>query len=963
MRDYEHKKIEPEIQKLWEKEGLYKTPENPKAERKRYVLDMFPYPSGAGLHVGHVEGYTATDIYSRFLRMSGFDVMHPMGWDAFGLPAENYAVKTGIHPSETTQKAVDNFTLQINKLGLSYDWSRELNTSSQEYFKWTQWLFLLFYKNGLAYKKKAAVNWCPGCQTVLANEQVVDGFCERCGTAVVKKDMEQWFFNITRYSDELIKDLDTIDWPESTKAAQRNWVGKSEGAEIIFPMKKSFNYVLVHGFAGGSDKHFIPWLKEELESRENSVVIPALPNPKEPNVEEQIEFLKKEVDFTEDTIVVAHSLGSVVALKAIESLSHKIQKLVLVGGFLDANIHSDKKYFDTFNWNFDFEKIKKNVHEIVILHDGHDDVIPHEQAENLEQKLGGLLVHTQATEPHFRSKEEDVVLRASLAGITAFTTRPDTLFGATYMVLAPEHPLIAAHKRDIKNIQEVEGYVELAKNKSDVERNAQGKDKTGVKIEGVSVINPGTGKPIPVYVADYVLPGYGSGAIMAVPAHDERDFEFAKAFDLPIIEVVDGEGELPRGQHGALVNSGVFTGLVSDEAKSQIVAHVGGVSKTVYRLRDWLVSRQRYWGAPIPIVYDPDGIPHAIPEEHLPWKLPIDVDYNPKGTAPLGSSKELRERTEKIFGKGWTPEIDTMDTFVDSSWYFLRFTDPHNTNVFADQKKIKEWLPVDTYVGGAEHSVLHLLYARFFTKALRDLGFLNIDEPFTRLRHQGMILGPDGEKMSKSKGNIVNPDDMIERFGADTLRVYEMFMGPFNQAKAWSIDNMVGVRRFIEKVWRLHEKVSDKVSEESGLMAKTIKKVSEDIPEFRLNTVVSALMICANAFEKKEHIATKDYRTFLQLLAPLAPHITDALWRELGEKQSIHNSAWPTYDESALEEEVESYAVQVNGKVRDTITVDVGLKDEEIFELARTEKVEKWIDGGEVKRAIVVRGKIVSFVV
>jgi leucyl-tRNA synthetase len=963
MSDYEHKKTEPEMQRLWEEEKLYTTPKNPNEEYKKYILDMFPYPSGSGLHVGHVEGYAATDIYVRFLRMQGFDVFHPMGWDAFGLPAENYAVKTGIHPQETTDSAIENFRSQIKSLGLSYDWSHELNTSSPEYYRWTQWLFLQFYKNGLAYKKNAAVNWCPGCQTVLANEQVVDGVCERCASTVVKKDMEQWFFSITQYAEELIDGLDGLDWPESTKTVQKNWIGKSEGAELHFPIDKKFNYVLVHGYAGGSDAHFLPWVRKQLEEKGHIVHVPTLPNTKNPDIEEQISFLKKEVTFDEETIVVAHSLGSVVALKAIESLEAPIKRLILVGGFLDTDIKTNKKYFETFNWKFDFKKIKANVREIVVLHDENDDVIPPAQAEKFERRLGARVVRVTAAEPHFRGALEASVLHTALPSLRVFTTRPDTLFGATYMVVAPEHPLLDIYKHDITNFDEVQEYVSQAKNKTDIERTKEGREKSGIQLEGLNALNPATNTALPIFVADYVLPGYGSGAIMAVPAHDERDFQFAQNFNLPMVEVVSGEGELPRASHGTLVNSGAFSGRSSAEAREDITRAVGGEMKTTYRLRDWLLSRQRYWGAPIPIVYDPDGNPHVVPEEHLPWLLPTDVDYNPKGTSPLGSSKELRERTEQIFGDGWTPEIDTMDTFVDSSWYFLRFTDPHNTETFADGEKMHAWLPVNTYVGGAEHTVLHLLYARFFVKALRDLGYLKFSEPFSALRHQGMILGPDGNRMSKSKGNVINPDEMIERFGADTLRAYEMFMGPFEQNKAWSTDNMIGVRRFIEKVWRLSEKVSKTAPENPRLLAQTIKKVSRDIETFQLNTVVSTLMICANTFEKMDSIAHADFEKFLQLLAPLAPHITDALWRKFGHANSIHISSWPQYEEKDLETDEESYVVQVNGKVRDTAVVPKDISEEELLTLVRTEKVEKWIQEKEIKKTIVVKGKVINFVI
>jgi len=963
MNNYDHKKIEPEMQALWEKEGLYRTPNKPRRDRKRYVLDMFPYPSGSGLHVGHVEGYTATDIYARFLRMNDYDVLHPMGWDAFGLPAENHAVKTGVHPNKTTSKAIDTFRSQIRSLGLSYDWSRELNTSSPDYYRWTQWLFLLLYKNGLAYKKKAAVNWCPGCQTVLANEQVVEGACERCDTQVGERELEQWFLNITRYADELVSGLDTVDWPESTKLAQKNWIGKSVGSELYFPIDKTFTYVLLHGYKGSPERNFFPWLKNELEARGHTVVVPKLPDPNKPNVDEQVKFVLDSVALDENTILLGHSLGSVIAMKVLERADVRIRKLILVAGFLDTRINVDRGYFGTTDWNIDTEKIKNSAREILIMRPKNDSAIPSDQALKLKRALGGEIIDFLAENDHACGKQEPTILEHSLEHIPVFTTRPDTLFGATYVVLAPEHPLIEMCADGIHNIKDVRAYVRAAKNKTDIERIAEGKEKTGIQLEGLFAIHPGTKQRIPIYVADYIVLGYGSGAIMAVPAHDSRDFDFAKTFGLPIREVVSGEGDLPRSEPGILINSGEFNGLSSEEAKEAITRATHGRAKTTYRLRDWLVSRQRYWGAPIPIVYDPEGNPHPIPEEHLPWVLPTDVEFLPKGTSPLGSSKELFERTEKIFGKGWTPEIDTLDTFVDSAWYFFRFTDPKNENAFADKKAMNVWMPVNTYVGGAEHTVLHLLYSRFFTKVLRDLGHADIDEPFLSLRHPGIVLGPDGEKMSKSRGNVVNPDEMIERFGADTLRIYEMFMGPFHQMKSWSTDNMIGVRRFLEKVWRLRERVKDNAEKDRALRAETVKKVTRDIETFEFNTAVSQLMIYANAFEKKESIAKEDFSTLLLLLAPLAPHLADALWQELGNADSIHKAAWPRYDERDLEKSEVVYAVQVGGKVRDTITVPLDLSEGDVVREARTKKVEKWLEGKVVKKTVVVQGRIVNFVI
>ena len=766
MEKYDHKKIEKKWQEKWETSGAFTTDEH-SDKPKQYILDMFPYPSGAGLHVGHVEGYTATDIYSRYKRAKGFTVLHPMGWDAFGLPAENYAIKTGTPPRKTTDESIENFRKQIKNLGLSYDWSREFGTHTPEYYKWTQWLFAKFFERGLVYKKKALVNWDPVDQTVLANEQVLpDGTAERSGAKVEKKELEQWFFKITDYADELLEGLEEVDWPESTKINQRNWIGRSEGAEIEFAVS-------------GSDK-----------------------------------------------------------------------------------------------------KIK------------------------------------------------------------VFTTRPDTLFGATYMVLAPEHVLVQEFVEKLQNKEEVLAYVKLATNKSDIERNAEGKEKTGVELKGIKAINPATKTEIPIYIADYVLGTYGTGAIMAVPAIDERDAEFAKVFNLPVVE----------------------TELV--DAK-KIVAEVGGTFVKKYRLRDWLISRQRYWGAPIPVVYDPEGKAHAVPEEHLPWALPEDVEYLPKGTSPLGTSKELFERTERIFGKGWKPEIDTMDTFACSSWYFLRFADPHNTKEFASKEAMHKWLPVDLYLGGAEHTVLHLLYARFFTKALRDMGYLTFNEPFLKLRHQGIILAEDSRKMSKRWGNVINPDDVVAMFGADSVRLYEMFMGPLEAMKPWKTDNIMGVRRFLERVWSLQDKVADVPIDATTetLLHQTIDKVSKDIETLKLNTAVSSLMILSNSLSDCKEVPKAAYGTLVKLLAPFAPHITSEIASLAGYPDGAIDS-WPAFDPSKVVANKVTISLQVNGKPRATLEISADLPESEALTLARANpNVALWLAKGKELKAVYVPGRVINFVV
>ena len=805
---YDPKTIEAKWQKVWEESQAFAADDG-SDKPKAYILDMFPYPSGDGLHVGHVEGYTATDIYSRYKRMRGFNVLHPMGWDAFGLPAENFAIKTGVPPQETTDKSINNFRKQIKALGLSYDWAREVGTHNSDYYRWTQWLFAKFFEKELVYKKKALVNWDPVDQTVLANEQVLpNGTAERSGAKVEKRDLEQWFFKITDYADELADSLDKVDWPESTKINQRNWIGRSEGAELEFRIK---NYEL---------------------------------------------------------------------------------------------------------------------------------------------------------------------------GIKVFTTRPDTLFGATYLVLAPEHQEITNLKSQITNWDEVEKYINEAKNKSDIDRSAEGKEKTGIELKGVRAINPANQEEIPVWVADYVLGHYGTGAIMAVPAHDDRDLQFAIEKNLKIraviaqatiqelqdprvvvtlsagIEKSCRESRFASTGAGILINSGEFDGLSSEEAKKKITEAVGGTMKKTYRLRDWLISRQRYWGAPIPIVYDPEGKAHAIPEEHLPWMLPTDVEFKPTGTSPLGQSKELLDRTERIFGKGWKPEIDTMDTFACSSWYFFRFADPKNEKEFAGKAAMQTWLPVDLYVGGAEHTVLHLLYARFFTKALRDLGYLAFDEPFLKLRHQGTILAEDSRKMSKRWGNVINPDDMVERFGADALRLYEMFMGPLEAMKPWNTSNIAGVRRFLEKIWRLSEKEkNDEPNPRDWLMNKTIAEVTSRIESLRMNTAVSALMIYVNAMETGKKVSNVQYKTLLQLLAPFAPHMAS----ELAEVHGISLAEWPAYDPSKLTSSTVTIAVQVNGKVRGSIQLGAKASEEEALAAARF-AVGKWLTGPE-KKAVYIPGRIVSLVV
>ncbi len=825
--NYDHKDIEKKWQEKWENDGLHKVSDNVPGKENFYTLVEFTYPSG-NLHVGHWYAFAVPDIFARYKKMQGFNVLYPMGFDAFGLPAENAAIKLGADPKVWTYEQMDRMRGQFRTMGAIFPWDREVVSCDPAYYKWTQWMFNQFLKNDLVYRAATMVNWCPKDQTILANEQVIDGKCDRCGSEVEQKKQEQWMLRITKYADRLIDDLDKLDWPNAIKESQKNWIGRSEGSEIEFQIKDSQ------------------------------------------------------------------------------------------------------------------EKIK------------------------------------------------------------VFTTRADTLFGVTYVVLAPEHNLIQDLKEKIENWEEVTVYIETTKKKSELDRQ-QSKEKTGIELKGVKAVNPANGEVVPVWIADYVLAGYGTGAVMAVPAHDERDFEFAQKYDLPIKKVIylnikDKDlqrpffssfklGNVPLELkyecwpgEGVLMNSGKFDDLSSEEARKKITQAVGGKLVSTYRLRDWGISRQRYWGTPIPIVYDRDGKAHPVPDEHLPWMLPTDVDHTPDGTAPLARSKELLERTEKIFGAGWRPEVETMDTFVDSSWYFYRYLDNKNDNVFADVEKMKSWMPVDLYMGGAEHTTMHLLYSRFWVKALHDLGFVTDDESYKIRRNRGLILGPDGNKMSKSKGNVINPDEIVDRLGADTVRLYLCFMGPYGITVnyPWDPNGVVGVRRFLERVWKLANKIKNEniksKNEDSKLLHKTIKGITEDIEEFKFNTSISKMMILMNEWESSftnasqdknsETVSVADFKIFLRLLAPFAPHITDEIWSQLGEKESIHLSGWPKYDPTLLVDDELKIAIQVNGKLRGDFTVSADATEDDIKTMAQNhEKVIPWIDGKEIKKVIYVKGKLVSIVI
>ncbi len=770
MKEYDHLKIEKKWQKEWDKKKIY-TAKEAKDKKKFFALIEFPYPSGAGLHVGHVRSNTAMDIISRKRRMEGYSVLYPIGWDAFGLPTEQYAIKTGTPPATVTKKNTDTFRKQLKSIGFGFDWSREINTTDPKYYKWTQWIFLQFYKQGLAYKAKTTINWCPKDKIGLANEEVVNGACERCGTPTEKKEKEQWMLAITKYADRLDKDLDDVDFLPRIKTQQRNWIGKSEGSEIEFKIKNS------------------------------------------------------------------------------ES------------------------------------------------------------------------------------------------GIKIFTTRADTIFGATYVVLAPEHELITSLKSRIENINDVESYIAQAKKKDEILRSAEDKEKTGVILKGITAINPANNKEIPVWIADYVLPHYGTGAVMAVPKHDERDNAFASVYNLPIIDepLVD---------------------------KIEITKKLGGKIVTKFKLRDWVFSRQRYWGEPIPIVHCEKCGEVPVPEKELPLKLPKVKSYEPtdNGESPLAViSKWVNTKCPKCKGSA-KRETDTMPNWAGSSWYYLRYVDPKNTKNFADRSKLDFWTPVDWYNGGMEHTTLHLLYSRFWHKFLYDIGLVPTKEPYQKRTSHGMILADGGEKMSKSRGNVVNPDDIIKTFGADTFRLYEMFMGPFDQAVAWNTDSMVGPRRFIERVWKMQSKLNAKSLKLKAsyeiILNQTIKKVGEDIETMGFNTAVSQLMVCLNEMEKSEFVIEEDFKSYLKLLAPFSPHITEELWSILGEKKSIHISSWPIFDVTKLEQDTVTIVVQVNSKNRAEIVVSRNAEQSIIEEIAKNEEKVKANLGENIpKKVIYVKGRLINFVI
>jgi len=817
MAKYPFETIEPKWQKYWAENKTFRAVEDPAIpkDKRCYVLDMFPYPSSQGIHLGHPEGYTATDIYCRFKRMNGFNVLHPMGFDAFGLPAENYAIKTGTHPAVTTADNIERFRLQLKALGFSYDWDREVDTSAVDYYHWTQWIFLKLFEKGLAYEAESPINWCPSCKTGLANEEVKDGLCERCHEKVTRKRIRQWILKITAYAERLLADLDTLDWPEPVKLMQRNWIGKSEGANVVFKV------------------------------------------------------------------------------------------------------------------------------------DGHSDTLE------------------------------------------IYTTRPDTLFGATYMVLSPEHPLVNKITTSEQK-QAVSAYIDAAGRKSDLERTDLAKEKTGV-FSGAYAINPVNDQKIPIWIADYVLISYGTGAIMAVPAHDERDWDFAKAFNLPIIQVVSDEKPAEGKSYtnepaectaadGYSVNSGFITGLSTAEAKSKITKWLEekGLGKKAinYKLRDWIFSRQRYWGEPIPVVHcDVCGI-IPLSEKDLPLKLPDVKSYAPTGTgeSPLAGIDEWVNTTCPKCGAKAKRETNTMPQWAGSCWYYIRYLDPKNDKAFAAKDKINYWLPVDLYVGGAEHAVLHLLYSRFWHKVLYDFGLVNTIEPFQRLINQGMILGEDNQKMSKSRGNVINPDDIVKEYGADTLRLYEMFLGPLEVSKPWIVAGIIGVSRFLERLWAIGEKpLCDAApgNDEAGgaelqkLLHKTIKKVTDDTASLNFNTAISAMMIYSNELAKLCEIPRSMWEPLVIMASAYAPHLGEELWEKSGHRgSSVSLCEWPSYDDALTHDDQVTIVVQVNGKIREKFTASAGTSKEELEKTALSMPgVQKWLNGQAVKKIIGIPDKLVNIVI
>ncbi|PIU24600.1 hypothetical protein COT12_00185 [Candidatus Berkelbacteria bacterium CG08_land_8_20_14_0_20_39_8] len=1079
-----------------------------KLKKNFYCLDMFPYPSGSGLHVGHPRGYTATDVYSRFKKLQGYNVLHPMGWDAFGLPAENYAIKNKTHPAKVVEENVAHFKSQLEKFDLSYDWDKEVNTTDPKYYRWTQFIFLKLFERGLAYEAEVPINYCPSCKTGLANEEVVGGKCERCGAGIERKNIRQWILKITEYADRLLEDLDGLDWPEPIKEMQRNWIGRSEGSNIKFTIQAGKKTVLlVHGFTGNSKENWFPWLKEKLESQGYKVIIPDLPNSDRPVVSEWVATLSKyKSEIEGDLIVIGHSLGAAAACMFLEQTNTNAEKLILVAPTgpsekkweglkkVDFTVE-DIKVLNQFNAEeINFEKLNNLVKSKYIYLSQNDPYVPISIKE--DYKNLGATIRLFENKGHFNHGTGVTSLPEILSdiedAIEVYTTRADTLYGCTWVVLAPEHKIISKLKSQISNLEEVEKYIEKSQNKSDLERTELQKEKTGVELKGVKVINPINGKEVAVWIADYVLGHYGTGAVMAVPAHDERDFEFAKKYDIEVIpSVVKSSGnyrsylmgasdisdqdleklnikivqklesdvrkiEIPKESiakyeeliteqlsagfwneyvgerivfifkhkdnmverleytnrnidrinklsaeftndasgktiitnwldngadgyyqeyllskdYGVLINSNGFDGLDSETAKKRITEKLkesGYGDFTVnYKLRDWVFSRQRYWGEPIPIVHcEKCGIV-AVPEKDLPVLLPHVEKYEPTGdgTSPLSNELDpaiatwLNTTCPKCGGKA-KRETNTMPQWAGSCWYYIAYLMKSDDDYIWNRGKIDPWLPVDLYVGGAEHAVLHLLYARFWHKVLFDEKLVGTIEPFQRLISVGTILGIDGQKMSKSRGNTIDPDPILDKYGSDALKMYELYIGPFSQPAKWSQNGIVGMYRFLQKIKKISDaKISLSNNDNLTLVNKAIKKVGDDIELFNFNTAISCLFETFDAIDKNGW-DIKSVEIFLTLLSPFAPKTTN----EISNKINIKTGTWPKVNEKYLHQDKICIAIQINGKVRDQIEISTGENEENLKNsVLDREKIKGWIPNSGIQKFIYVKGKIISIV-
>lgn len=988
MQRYNPKDIEPNWQQAWQEQDLYRAVDFDK--RPKYVmLTEFPYPSGSGLHIGHIREYTYGDIMARHKRMQGFNVMYPMGFDEFGLPTENYAIKNKVTPQSATEKNVAVFEQQMKSLGYGFDWGRKVNTSDPAYYKWTQWLFLQFFKAGLAYQDEIAINWCPHCKTGLSNEEVVNGRHERCDTLVEKKTLKQWMLRITDYADRLIDGLKDVDYPSRIADQQINWIGRSSGMEVSFPLEEEANYIDLHGFGGTSKDDFHPWLAAQLKQLGKTVVTPDLPETDKGNISAQVDYVRQNSQFDKNTVLLGHSLGSVVALKVLETLDQPIKRLILVAGFAQPGFLDGERPFEkSFDWQFDFKKIKNNVREIVILRAKNDSYVPPERADYLAKKLNASIVDFVAEAHHVCGQQEPVVLEYAVKNLKVFTTAHDTIFGTTFMVLAPEHPLVDAITTP-EHRANVHAYIKSAQSKTEIERQDGGREKTGV-FTGAHAMNPLNGEKIPVWIADYVLMGYGTGAIMAVPGEDDRDFEFAQKYNLPVIYTTQQQefvnySELKNNRKKyRLANSSEFDGLDFEEGRQKILEKLikigAGQEKVQYKLRDWIFSRQHYWGEPIPIIHCAEHGAVAVPDEQLPVKLPVVDHYEPldTGESPLAAISDWVNTTCPDCGKPAKRETDTMPNWAGSSWYYLRYYDPHNDRAFADRKKLDYWGAVDMYLGGMEHTTLHLLYSRFWHQFFYDQGLVPTPEPYQARRGQGIILAADNSKMSKSKGNVVNPTDIIESgYGADALRLAIAFLAPYDQTTPWSPESVAGTHRFLNRVWTLVQEFTDsekgdaESAELQRVMHKAIKKVTADLDAMNFNTAIAALMEAANELYRlkaKDNYAAKEWswalESLLQLLGPFAPHLTEELWQQLGHTDSIHIAEWPVHDEKYLTEDTVTIVIQINGKLRGEIQAARGAAEEAVVAAAKTnEKVAGHLANQTIRKTVYVPGKLVNFVV